>query len=173
VSAPADARARQARLGEWACLGVLYLGPAHGWAVSRELLPDGAVGRVWSLSRPLTYRALDALVSRGWAAAVGSEAGASGPTRTILAVTRAGRAAFRRWVDIPVEHLRDLRSELLLKLVLAERAGLPTGDLVAAQRVVIERFAGGNPPHGGDVVALWRHESGQAALRFLEQLGAR
>jgi DNA-binding PadR family transcriptional regulator len=172
VSAPAEARTRQARLGEWACLGVLYPGPAHGWAVSRELLPDGAVGRVWSLSRPLTYRALEALGERGWVAAVGSEAGAAGPNRTILAVTRIGRIAFRRWVDAPVEHIRDLRSELLLKLVLAERAGLSTADLLVAQRTVIDRLPDGRPARRGDVVALWRHEAKQAALRFLDQLDA-
>jgi DNA-binding PadR family transcriptional regulator len=173
VSAPAEARARHARLGEWACLGVLYPTPAHGWAVARELLPDAAVGRVWSLSRPLTYRALDALVGRGWVAAVGSEAGTAGPNRTILAVTRAGRRAFQGWIDTPVEHLRDLRSELLLKLVLAERAGLSTADLRAAQRAVIERMIGGPPAHHGDVVALWRDEARHAALRFLHRLDAR
>lgn len=173
MSAPAEARARHARLGEWACLGVLYPAPAHGWAVSRELLPDAAVGRVWSLSRPLTYRALDALVGRGWAAAVGSEAGTAGPNRTILAVTRAGRRAFHGWLDAPVEHLRDLRSELLLKLVLAERAARSSGDLLTAQRAVIERLLDNRPVQRGDVVALWRHEAGRAALRFLEQLDAR
>ena len=173
MSAPAEERARHARLGEWACLGVLYPAPAHGWAVSRELLPDAAVGRVWSLSRPLTYRALDALVGRGWVAAVGSEAGAAGPNRTILAVTRAGQRAFRGWIDTPVEHLRDLRSELLLKLVLAERARLATADLLTAQRTVIEQLIDNGPIHRGDVVALWRHEAIRAALRFLDQLDAR
>jgi DNA-binding PadR family transcriptional regulator len=174
VSAPADERTRQARLGEWACLGLLYDAPAHGWAVSRELLPDGAVGRVWSLSRPLTYRAIEALIGRGWVAAVGSQAGASGPNRTIVAATRTGRTAFRRWVDTPVEHVRDLRSELLLKLVLAERVGRSTSHLLHAQRAMIERRAGDTgAAAGADVVALWRHESSQAALRFLDRLEAR
>ena len=53
-------------LGEWACLGVLYAGPAHGFAVAARLKPAGDVGRVWSLSRPLTYRSLDQLAGRGY-----------------------------------------------------------------------------------------------------------
>ena len=48
--------AEQLLLGEWACLGVLYQGPMHGFAIASRLKPDGDIGRVWSLSRPLTYR---------------------------------------------------------------------------------------------------------------------
>lgn len=173
MSVPAEERRRQARLGEWAVLGVLSDQPAHGWAVARELLPDGAVGRVWSLSRPLTYRAIDTLVERGWLAAVASEAGAGGPSRTILAPTRAGRHAFTRWTTSPVAHFRDLRSELLLKLVLAERVGLDTDGLVAAQRDVVLRLMPDGDPDPRDIVALWRHESARAALRFLDGVRSR
>ena len=46
-------------LGEWACLGVVAVAPTHGFAVAQRLRPEGDLGRVWSLSRALTYRALD------------------------------------------------------------------------------------------------------------------
>ena len=52
-------------LGEWACLGLLYAMPSHGFAIAAELRSDADVGRIWSLSRPLTYRSLDQLVERG------------------------------------------------------------------------------------------------------------
>ncbi len=52
-------------LGEWACLGLLYAVPSHGFAIAAQLRPDTEVGRIWSLSRPLTYRSLDQLVERG------------------------------------------------------------------------------------------------------------
>ena len=45
--------------------GILYQGPTHGFAVAARLKPDGDIGRVWSLSRPLTYRSLDAADLRG------------------------------------------------------------------------------------------------------------
>jgi hypothetical protein len=50
-------------LGEWACLGALDAGPSHGFALAEQLGPSGPIGRVWSLSRPLTYRAIDRLVA--------------------------------------------------------------------------------------------------------------
>ena len=57
VSRPRD----QPLLGEWACLGIIYPTPTHGFAVAARLKPAGDVGRVWSLSRPLTYRCLELL----------------------------------------------------------------------------------------------------------------
>src|ERR1700741_2074207 len=102
----------QLLLGEWACLGILYDGPTHGFAIAARLKPSGDVGRVWSLSRPLTYRSLDQLSARGYIHAVGEEPGIAGGNRTILAATRTGRAQLRKWLAAPVAHMRDLRSEL-------------------------------------------------------------
>ncbi len=77
-------------MGEWACLGLIYPAPTHGFAVAAHLRPNGDVGRVWSLSRPLTYRAIDQLVQRGLVQAVGEERGIAGGNRTIVAATRTG-----------------------------------------------------------------------------------
>jgi PadR family transcriptional regulator AphA len=155
-------------LGEWACLGILAQGPSHGFAVAARLKPTGDVGRVWSLSRPLTYRALDQLVQRGYAHAVGEEPGIAGGNRTILAATRGGRARLRTWVRTPVPHLRDLRSELLLKLVLAQQCGIDVHDMLERQRAVIEEIAAGLQDAAPDVVTLWRQASSEAALRFVD-----
>ncbi len=164
-------------LGEWACLGVLYDGPAHGFAIAAELRPDAEIGRVWSLSRPLTYRAIDQLVERGLVAPVKSEPGDSGPNRTVLAPTRQGRARFRAWLRSPVVHLRDLRSELLLKLVLAERCDIDVGGMLVDQRRRLEEHAAtlaasAFTDDGGvaDTVSLWRYEAAGAGLRFLSRL---
>lgn len=144
--------------------------PAHGWAVARRLMPDGDIGRVWSLSRPLTYRALESLTARGLIEPVSEERSGAGPNRTILGVTVAGAAALGGWLTSPVEHLRDVRSELLLKLVLARQAGVDTQAMLAAQRAIVERLAT-RPAALDDVVAIWRHESAQAVLRFLDRVG--
>jgi DNA-binding PadR family transcriptional regulator len=158
-------------LGEWACLGILAVAPAHGFAVAKRLAPDGDVGRVWSLSRALTYRAIDQLTARGYLAAVAEEPGTAGGNRTLLAPTRSGRARLRRWLTTPTQHLRDVRSEFLLKLVLAELNSVDTRELLERQREQIASIAasraGADP---ADVVALWRRESANAALRFLDAL---
>src|ERR1700759_1453269 len=121
-------------LGEWACLGILYRGPTHGFAIASKLKPDTEIGRIWSVSRPLTYRALDQLAARGFIEAVGEERGIAGGNRTIMAATRKGRAQFRKWLNTPVVHLRDLRSELLLKLVLADACGIDLSVMLQRQR---------------------------------------
>lgn len=161
-------------LGEWACLGVIYPAPTHGFAVAGVLKPSGDVGRVWSLSRPLTYRAIDQLVARELVAVVGEERGIAGGNRTLVAATRTGRAALRKWLRTPVEHLRDVRSELLLKLVLAERCGIDVTPMLGQQRrrvtameAVLRGLASEQP---GDVVARWRVESAAATGRFLDGL---
>lgn len=164
-------------LGEWACLGLLYVEPSHGFAIAAQLRPDADIGRIWSVSRPLTYRSLDQLIERGLVEPVGSEPGDAGPNRTILATTRRGRSELRTWLRTPVEHLRDLRSELLLKLALARHCGVDIGGMLDAQRLRLDVHAStladmATGPDGQiiDTVALWRHEASQAALRFLTQL---
>ena len=165
-------------LSEWACLGILFNEPSHGFAIAQELRPDGVVGRVWSVTRPLTYRALEQLQSRGYVEPRGEVPGTAGGNRTMLAVTRAGRAAFRAWLGTPVVHLRDLRSELLLKLVLAQRCGVDVRPMLKEQRRIVRamvrahsRIDSDDHPSGEpDVVMLWRREAAEAALRFLSHL---
>jgi len=165
---------QQLLLGEWACLGILYPGPLHGFAIAARLKPGGDIGRVWSLSRALTYRALDQLTIRGYVEPIGEEQGIAGGNRTILAATRTGRAQLRKWLATPVAHLRDLRSELLLKLIIADVCAIDVSEMLAAQRVHIadmaQAISSQTDEHPGDVVALWRSESSNAALRFLDRL---
>ena len=166
--------AEELLLGEWACLGLIYPAPTHGFAVAAALKPAGEIGRVWSLSRPLTYRAIDQLVARDLVAVVGEERGIAGGNRTLVGATRSGRAQLRKWLRTPVEHLRDVRSELLLKLLLAERCAVEVGPMLVAQRARVAAMeaalaeqVGGHPD---DVVARWRVESAGAARRFLDAL---
>lgn len=165
----------QLLLGEWACLGILYPAQTHGFAIAARLKPGGDIGRVWSLSRPLTYRSLEQLASRGYVDAVGEEPGIAGGNRTILAATRSGRAQLRKWLNTPVAHLRDLRSELLLKLIIADLCDIDVTRMLDEQYELIEQLAkaiGAQIEDDGsvDVVALWRRESSRAALRFLDRL---
>src|SRR5262245_27084960 len=107
----------QPSLPEWAALGLLCEQPTHGWATANELSPSGSIGRVYSCTRALAYRALRQLRDAGLVEARGTDPSEKGPARTILGPTRRGRARFVRWRGRPVEHVRDLRSELMLKLL--------------------------------------------------------
>jgi PadR family transcriptional regulator AphA len=151
-------------LADQVCLALVAEGPVHGWAIVKTMAPEGDVGRIWSLSRPLTYRSIDRLADDGLIerTRVGR--------RAELRITTAGRRISRQWRSEPVEHLRDLRTEFLLKLHLDERSGASSGDLVERQletlRPVIEALTSGPPE---DAIEAWRQESARAAERFLRQ----
>lgn len=151
-------------------LALVVAEPRHGWALQRELSPEGRIGRAWSLSRQLTYRALDAIVEDGLARRSSPHDG-GGADRVTVTATAPGRRHSRDWLDEPVAHLRDVRTELLVKLMLREQAGLDTAAFLARQRTVfdplIERLRE-NEDTG--VVATWRRENADAVRRFLDSL---
>jgi DNA-binding PadR family transcriptional regulator len=156
-------------LAEAVCLTLVVREPRHGWSIVKALAPDGEVGRVWTLSRPLTYRALDALASAELIEPRGEEPG-SGPPRTIWRATAKGRRASRAWLCQPVAHPRDIRTAFLLKIEL----GAPAAELAKAQLEAfapvfagLQRSADADP---NDVVARWRVESAEATRRFLTSL---
>jgi PadR family transcriptional regulator AphA len=130
--------------GEWAVLGLLCQSPAHGFAVARRLAAGGDLGMVWTMGRPRVYRAISDLANRGFIEPIGEAASERGPTRVVYAATASGRAAFRRWLETPVDHVRDVRSDLLLKLALIDAANGSPRALLEAQRVrlvpVLERL---------------------------------
>ncbi len=73
------------------------------------------------IPRPVIYRAIGRLEQAGLVTPQAVEAG-RGPQRTIYSATAAGRKAAANWLDTPVEHVRDVRSQLLIKLALLDRA---------------------------------------------------
>ena len=163
-------------LPEWAALGLLCEGPRHGWAMARELAADGEIGRVYSCTRPLVYRALGQLREAGLIEEKGTAASDEGPARTTLAVTRRGRAAFGKWRDSAVGHVRDLRSELMLKLLFHERAGTDPVALLRDQagfltrgELALERQLRSSTAFDRTLV-LWRLSVVRAALSFVEAL---
>lgn len=160
--------------GEWAVLGLLAEQPRHGFAVARLMAPEGEIGRVWALPKPLVYRALSTLQERGLVVPAGEEPGERGPHRTLHVATGAGVEALRAWLATPVDHLREVRSLLMLKLALLARVGADAAALLTAQR---ERLAPLVATLEARVSAaeafehtllLWRLESAHAALRFID-----
>ena len=162
-------------LPEWTVLTVLSQQPAHGFAVAQLTAPRGELGRIWQIPRPVVYRAIGRLVEGSLIRPESVQPGL-GPQRTIYAATPHGRQAAERWLDTPVEHVRDIRSHLLLKLALLDRAGADPADLLRRQRAILEPIAqaieAGQPPGGGfDATLLaWRRATAAAALEFLDTI---
>jgi PadR family transcriptional regulator AphA len=167
---------RELAPGEWSILALLAEAPGHGWALARQMARDGDIGRVWALGRPLVYRALELLEARGLVEPTGSERGTRGPNRTVFRATDEGREVLGRWLSEPVAHVRDVRSLLLLKLILIERARLDREPLLHAQRELVvpalhaleTRLEGSCGTES--IFVRFRLESTRAVLEFIDGL---
>src|SRR6516165_3561986 len=153
-------------LPEWLVLAILSQRSMHGFAVARLTARDGELGRVWQVPKAVIYRAIGRLQAAGLVVPEGTQPGL-GPQRTVYAATPRGREAARRWLHTPVGHVRDIRSQLLLKL-----------GLLAGQRAVLEPIAAAIEARraksdGFDAVLLaWRKATVKAALDFLDEVSA-
>jgi len=153
-------------------LGVVAEGPTHGWPIVRALRADGPIGQVWTVARPVVYRSLTTLTAQGLIEEAGDAPGSRGPQRTMVRITRRGRTALQRWLATPVGHVRDVSSELLVKLALLTRAGLPTTELIQRQVAVLEPMTRAMSERGeaegfAQILASWRREQTAAVERFL------
>jgi DNA-binding PadR family transcriptional regulator len=162
-------------LAEWAVLGVLDEGPNHGFAIAALTATGGDLGRVWQIPRPVVYRSLARLAEAGLISADGVEPG-HGPQRTRYVITGRGSAAVRQWLATPVEHVRDVRSHLLVKLALIHRRGDDTQILLERQRGTLEPIAAAMAEEdlgagGFDAMLLaWRRATVAATMGFLDEM---
>jgi DNA-binding PadR family transcriptional regulator len=161
-------------LTEWAALALIAEQPTHGFAIAKELAPDGDLGLIWTVRRPLVYRALSQLEERNLIEPLGAEPGQRGPVRTRLGPTPTGQSAVDRWLGTPSLHVRELRTQLLLQLRLLDRLGRDLAPLARAQLgqltpilAALRRQADTAEGFPG-LLAKWRYESAQAAARVLE-----
>ena len=162
-------------LPEWLVLGILSQRPMHGFAVAQLTAAGGELGRVWQIPKAVIYRAIGRLLDARLIVPHGTEQGL-GPQRTIYAATPEGSEVARRWLHTPVAHVRDIRSHLLLKLALLDRAGEDPADLLREQRVVLEPIAQAieeqRAQSGGFEATLlaWRRANAAAAVDFLDTI---
>lgn len=161
-------------LTEWLVLCLAGEGPTHGFAIARLLSSGGELGQVWRVPKPVIYRGLGRLEELKLVRTVGEQPTSLGPVRSLIEATPRGRAAAAGWLGRPVRHIRDVRSELMVKLALLNRAGSDPRPLLAGQREQIapiaaalrERLAEAS---GFDrTLLLWRYETVSAALRFID-----
>ncbi|HEY2508787.1 MAG TPA: PadR family transcriptional regulator [Streptosporangiaceae bacterium] len=162
-------------LAEWVVLAVIAERPTHGFAIAQLAAPDGELGRIWHIPRPIVYRALGRIAEAGLVAEDGTEPG-RGPQRTIYKITSSGRTAVRSWLRTPVEHIRDVRSHLLVKLALLDRSGLDPAELLHRQQATLAPIARAiaaerRGSSGFEATLLaWRRANATAAINFLADI---
>lgn len=161
---------QDAQLARDVVLALIVEQPRHGWAIQEELTPNGSIGRAWTLSRQLVYRAIDILESDGLVKRAKPKDGGGGD-KVVISPTAKGKSHAQKWLDEPVAHLRDVRTELVLKMMLRERAGLSGKTFLDRQQETfapliraIESSPAKTP------VDMWRRESASAVKRYLTRL---
>jgi PadR family transcriptional regulator AphA len=161
---------QDAQLARNVVLALVVHTPRHGWAIHEELAPTGEIGRAWTLSRQLVYRAIDTLVEDGLVKRATPKDG-GGADKVIISATALGKRANAKWLDTPVTHLRDVRTELVVKIMLREKFGLVLSPFIDSQRKVFDPLiAAINADTSDSPVNVWRKESANAVARYLTQL---
>jgi DNA-binding PadR family transcriptional regulator len=170
---------RKLSLAEWLVLCLVREEPTYGLVVAGLLDYNGSLGRVWYVPKGTVYRAVQRLEVLGLIQMTGRQrASQGGPDRALLQATPAGRAAAQAWLSTPVEHPRDVRSELLVKLALLDRAGSDSRALVQAQLTRLLPVAAAlddqlSATTGFEhTLVLWRQGAMTATMRFLQDLAA-
>ncbi len=169
---------RSLTLAEWLVLCLVCEEPTHGFALVGLLGAEGGLGRIWRVPKPVIYRALQRLEPLGLIKTTEQQTSSQGPVRSLVDATPDGRDAASAWLTRPAEHARDVRSELLVKLALVDRAGADPLPLLDAQRERLAPVADGLRDRLGaaggfdSTLVLWRYETISATVRFLDALRA-
>lgn len=116
---PQDAAYTPSRSPEYALLGFLASGPAHGYDLHQRLVNE--LGQVWHASQSQTYSILARLEGQGLVRGT-LVPQARLPARRLLELTPAGRAQFEAWLAAPTgASMRAIRVDFITRLYFAAR----------------------------------------------------
>lgn len=155
---------------EGACLTLISHGTSHGYQLAKQFEANTMLGEVLTLSRPVVYRAIKSLEGRRLIRSIEST-GLRGQLKWKLKCTTDGERLAKQWLAEPVSHIRDLRNEFLIKIILSQSFNLSTKRLIQNQRQTLTSVTTTLLADlASTPVAIWRREQARAALRFLDEL---
>jgi PadR family transcriptional regulator AphA len=161
---------------DWAVLAFLSEGKAHGFKVAAAFDKRQLLGNVWYVQRPQVYRSLGYLQEEGLVKPLKPELGNTGPPKLCYQITKQGQSHVAMWLSRPVEHLREGRSELLLKLLFMQRQSKDTQSFLEQQRNVFQQIQAGllklieDAGEDKKMILLWRLSMARAAVAFIDEL---
>src|SRR3984885_1418464 len=167
---------RRLSLTEGLVLCLVSEGPTFGLTLAGLLAPDGSLGQIWSVPKGVVYYTLQQLELLGLIRMTAEQRTGSGRARSFCEITPAGGGAAETWLRVPVDHVREVRSELMVKLALHNRAGSDSRPLVRAQLARLAPAAAALEDRLGAAtgfertIVLWRHEAMTATMQFLTAL---
>jgi DNA-binding PadR family transcriptional regulator len=160
---------------EFGILGALLLGPKHGYELANTLSGLG-IDEVMPIEQPTLYGHLHGLEAAGlvdWA----EERVGNRPPRKVYRLTAAGRESAEQWLRTPVDRLRNIRQEFLLKIVYLDLLGRDEERLALLRRQigVCQRYLAGvsaSEPQSalGRLNRGARESAARATIEWLESL---
>ncbi len=156
----------------YALLGLLSGKPAHGYELFSRFHSENGLGFVYNVKKSLLYAYLQQLDEQGFIL-VNKQWNSDERAKKVFSISETGQEVFEIWLDTPVEHVRDLRNEFLLKVFFLE-AGLPErkGSLFGKQRKICEQWLAKNEAVSvgnrfANIVQDYRKNHIQAILSWL------
>ena len=125
--------ARQLLPGEYAVLGVLLFRPMHGYEIACFLAAEG-LDAVCPVEQSTLYTYLRNVESRGLVTWTEERVGLRPPRKTYV-LSSAGEALVHEWLRRPVERMRDVRLEFLLKLFFLNLTDQPAVKQLLAEQI--------------------------------------
>ena len=123
---------------EFVILGALMTGSKHGYEIMQFL--SSALEPAWRVSTSQLYLLLKRLELAGMVDS-SLETQKTRPSKRVYGLTNLGRKVFAQWLQTPVEHVRDFRTEFLTKMFFFHHLALPGADrLLEGQIRAIEKL---------------------------------
>ncbi|HML99310.1 MAG TPA: helix-turn-helix transcriptional regulator [Tepidiformaceae bacterium] len=162
--------------GEYAVLALLALRPMHGYEMTAFIEEEG-LADVCPVEQSTLYTYLRNVEARGLVAWTEERVG-NRPPRKRFELTPAGRDLIGGWLRRPVERMREVRLDLLVKLFFLERTDPAAhARLLRDQVAACERYLAGldaAAPAGGfqRLVARSKRTAAEATLDWLRGYAA-
>lgn len=99
---------------EYALLGLLYGGRAHGYELHKLITAPDGLGLIWGVKISNLYAQLSKLEKAGLIKGE-LQPGEDRPARTEFHLTDPGMLEFSNWLTLSVRHPRELRQEFMLR----------------------------------------------------------
>jgi len=175
---PATRAATRLSTTEYAVLGMLSWGEHSGYELKK--IAEAGVGYLWTAAKSHVYAVLPRLVRDGYASSR-RVTQASRPDKRLYRITKKGTAAFREWLEEPVEE-RGARSSFLLKLFFGdqmskealvghvERRRAEAAAELAEYREIERRIKGVEENYFGYVTLRWGLAQTRAWIRWADEI---
>jgi DNA-binding PadR family transcriptional regulator len=123
---------------EFVILGSLMPGSKHGYEIMQFL--SSALEPAWRVSTSQLYLLLKRLELGGFVHS-SLESQKTRPSKRVYGLTSQGKKDFVQWLQTPVEHVRDFRTEFLTKMFFFYHLALPGPDkLLDRQIAAVEQL---------------------------------